>query len=83
MGQRCRISALKGVGIEGFLERLVIRHALGGKVSGKVIIRMAIPLGAFDPDLLTTDALTQGIEGRHLIIDPVHPRVAFGIWLED
>ena len=44
--------------LEGLLERLVIRQALGGKVSGEVIIRIAITLGALDPDLLTTDALT-------------------------
>jgi len=62
---------------------LVIRHALGGKVSGEVIIRIAIPLGALGPERFTTDALTQGVEGRHLIVDPVHPRVAFGVWLED
>ena len=73
----------EGVGIEGLLERLVIRQALGGKVSGEVIIRIALTLGALDPDLFTTDALTQGMEGRHLIIDPVHPRVAFGVWRED
>jgi hypothetical protein len=48
----------EGVGIEGLPECLVIRHALGGKVSGEVIIRIAIALGALDPDLLTTDALT-------------------------
>lgn len=55
---------------------------MGGKVGGQVVIGIAVALRAGHPDFFTTHALAQGVQGMHLIVDAVHPRLAFGIGLQ-
>ena len=76
-------SAMKRSASRGRLQRLVIRNALGLEVGRKIVVRVAVAVGADHPDLLAAQLVAQGLQDADLVGDPVDALASLGVLFED
>jgi hypothetical protein len=59
------------IGIPGLAQRLIIGDLIGGEVRRQILVGITVAIGAFDPDLLATQALTEHLQCADLVVDTV------------
>jgi hypothetical protein len=62
--------------IERQIQRLIISRSPRTEVGRKVVVRVAIPIGADDPDLLAAHFLAKRLQDAYLVSDPIDARPA-------
>jgi len=68
--------------VEGFPQRGVVLDAALVEVGGQVLVGVAPPFGAGDPDVLAAQSVAQGLEGDDLIRHPHHPAPSLAVGAE-
>ncbi len=61
----------EAVRVEGQLQRLIIRCALSLEIGRKILIRVAVSVGADHPDFLAPKLIAQGLQDADFVGDPV------------
>ena len=73
----------EAIRVERQLQRPIIRCALRLEVGREILVRVAISVGADDPDLLAPKLVAQGVQDTDLVGDPVDALPSPGIFFND
>src|SRR5258708_10465711 len=73
----------ESVGLKGQVERLIVSGTLRLKIGGQVLVRITVAVGANNPNLLAAQLLAQRLKDTNLVSDPVYPRPAAGVGLNN